>query len=313
MKRSIAVFAATLSLGLCACSVPDMPKPIAERLGTTTSVSEAWQQIRSSRQPAVQSPNLIEDKVLTVGIRTNAQAPFSYKDNSGTYEGFDVTLAAMLADELGLDLKIVEVTGPAQTLGKTCDIVMNTQASDNNDYTVVGNYAQSASAFFSKGGQEELKVNDLSSKKLGVQKSSISQEAFKNTGLSMSEFDYDSINDLIAALNSGSVDYALADAYAGAYLATEYDDIQLRATLDAPKSIGIAVSKQNKDLEVAVQNALDNLSKKNCQLDMLRKVWFGKFTGLTEDSQLKDVPAPATPAITAPVGPAADPNSQAGH
>ncbi|MEE1208566.1 MAG: transporter substrate-binding domain-containing protein, partial [Parafannyhessea umbonata] len=210
--------------------------------------------------------------------------------SSGKAYGMDVDLASALADELGLKVRFVSVDDANPGLGTTCDVLMGAVDGQVGGATVVGDYAEQASAFFHRGDTGVAKVDDLSSKSVGVQTGSVSQTALSKTGLVMSVKTYDNLNAAFDALESGGVDYVLCDAYSGAYLSARYDEVFLAGTLDAPKAQGIAVSSQNAELADAVKAAYDAVEK-NGLMGLVRRRWVAGMDALSASSQVQDVPA----------------------
>jgi polar amino acid transport system substrate-binding protein len=123
---------------------------------------------------------------------------------------------------------------------------------------------------------------------VGVQKSSTSQKALARTSLVMTQKEYSNLNEAFDALNAGSVDYVLCDAYAGAYLSTSYSGITMAGTIDVPTSAGVAVSSTNTELQTKIQTAIDDLSQ-NGVYDIIRSRWVGSMAQLTSSSQVSGI------------------------
>ena len=287
-SRAVAAGIATfVSFSLCACSVPSisgLPK------ASYPSVAEATASRSSGKTATVDDSALVSPGTLTVGVRTGAvSAPVLVETQDGSLSGLDVDLASAIADEMGLKVRFVSVATVNDSLGKTCDIVMDLSDGEASSVKVVGTYAESATAFFHKGDTGIAKVGDLSSKTVGLQDGSMSQKALESTGLVMSEKTYSNLNDAFTALEGGQIDYVLCDACSGAYLACRYDDIAFVGTLDAAKTYGIGVSSSNTQLVDAAQSAYDSLSS-NGLYDLVRSRWLGGMAQLGTQNQIQDVP-----------------------
>ena len=279
----LAASAAALTLGLSACDVPFVTQ--------TPSVEQAKVQQTESLSAKVDSSSLVEDGCLTVGLRTSrTTAPFCITGDDDAVMGMDVDVASALADQLGLKVKFVQVTSASKSLGQTCDIVMDMSDSSDGDVKVVGSYAESTTAFFRKGNDGVVKVDDLSSKVVGIQGGSVSQKALQDTGLVVQEKTFDNLNKAFDALAAGNVDYVLCDAYSGAYLSAHFNGISFCGTLDEPVVQGVAVSSSNESLQSAVSEALSAIQS-NGQVDVIRCRWVGGMTTITSDQQIKDIPA----------------------
>lgn len=291
--RAVAVAGAmSISLGLSACSIGGVEIPFTENKPTTT---QALQAKTNALTPAFDTASLIDPNYLTVGVRTSrTNVPFCYVGNNNTLGGLDVEYACALADELGLKVKFVDVTSMTKSLGTTCDIVMNVGQNEYSAATVVGSYAQSAIAFFHKGSMGTAKVSDLSSKTVGLQQDSTSQKALEATGLVMNQKTFSNLNDAFDALEEGSVDYVLCDAYSGGYLATQFNDIVFAGTLDSPSEVGIAVLSSNQTLAEAVGDALAKVQQGGVS-DLIRSEWVGSMASLSSNDQIAEIPEKAQP------------------
>lgn len=284
-RNTVAAAAALAAcVALAGCS-----GPLSAIAGPEASVGEALAAKTAALSPKVEST--ISKGVLTVGIDTqDGMVPLYVGSDSGRAYGMDVDLASALADELGLKVRFVSVDDANPGLGTTCDVLMGAVDGQVGSTTVVGDYAEQASAFFHKGDTGVAKVDDLSSKSVGVQTGSVSQTALSKTGLMMSVKTYDNLNAAFDALESGGVDYVLCDAYSGAYLSARYEEVCLAGTLDAPKAQGIAVSSQNAELADAVKAAYDAVEK-NGLMGLVRRRWVAGMDPLSASSQVQDVPA----------------------
>lgn len=284
-RNTVAAAAALAAcVALAGCS-----GPLSAIAGPEASVGEALAAKTAALSPKVDST--ISKGVLTVGIDTqDGMVPLYVGSDSGRAYGMDVDLASALADELGLKVRFVSVDDANPGLGTTCDVLMGAVDGQVGATTVVGDYAERASAFFHKGDTGVAKVDDLSSKSVGVQMGSVSQTALSKTGLMMSVKTYDNLNAAFDALESGGVDYVLCDAYSGAYLSARYEEVCLAGTLDAPKAQGIAVSSQNAELADAVKAAYDAVEK-NGLMGLVRRRWVAGMDPLSASSQVQDVPA----------------------
>lgn len=296
-----------MALGLVACSPSSLPSisGIANSLpsfsdlsnslpslGTENTTSAAIDALAQRGQATVSNEALVEDGTLTVGIRTDwVTAPLCFEQD-GSYVGLDVDLAAAMADAMGLKLKVVSIARPIDSLGKTCDVVMDMsdqEAGDTGGIQVVGFYEQAASGFYHKGATGTALVSDLSSKRVGVQGGSVSASALSATGLVMDSTAYGNLNDAFAALDKGEVDYVLCDAYSGAYLAMRHDDVAFCGTLGAATPRGIGVLTTNTALQQAVGDALATVQG-NGQGDIIRSLWVGGMPDITDVDEVQGVP-----------------------
>lgn len=286
-RRSFCSAAATsLVVLLAGCS-----NPLAQLGGTQTSVADSLAKKTAELSPKVSGT--VREGVLTVGIDPDSDSAPLFVESSGKAYGLDVDVAEALADELGLRVRFVRVSAGSAKLGSECDVVMGAAKGDVGASTVVGNYAQTASAFFHNGSTGVAKVEDLSSKTVGVQGASVSQSTLSKTGLVMSVKSYDDLNSAFAALSSGKIDYVLCDAYCGAYLQGSYPEASFAGTLDVPVERGVAVSEGNAELSQALADALKKVDG-NGVMELVRRRWVNGMKNLDSSSQVQNVPAGTT-------------------
>lgn len=290
--RSVAA-TASLSLALLLTGCDGLPGV------QTTSVPDAKAAHAASLSPKVDASALVEAGYLTVGLRTSSStAPFCITSDGSQVQGLDVELAYALGDELGLRVKFVDVSDAGSSLGQSCDVVMGMKGSDTNAAVLAGSYAESAAALFRRGSTGVAKIEDLSSKKLGLQAGSVSEKTLGNTGLVVERASYSNLNEAFADLEAGKVDYVLCDAYSGAYLAKAYDDISLAGTLDAPAAVGVGVARTNSELFSAVRSALEAIQS-NGIMDLERTRWVGSLESLGAGAQVRNIPEATTSAGSA--------------
>lgn len=275
--------AAVAALSLTACS---NPLDTVSSLMSTPTIAEALAAKQASS--TLSSPTIIEDGVLTIGIEASAGAPLVINSTSGGYEGYDIDVASALATSLGLEAKFVAVTSPTSEIGSTCDLVMSMTSNHANGLTIVGSYAESATAFFTKGEEALATTADLSGQSVGVQTNSTSEQLLKRSDLNMTESTYTNLNEAFEALNNGEVTYVLCDAFAGSYLAEVYEGIACVGTINTPSSIGIAISDSNADLQNAVSEALSTLNS-NGVVDIIRSKWINGMSVLTSSSEISGI------------------------
>lgn len=289
----VATLAAVLVVGLAGCSMPSLFS-----LTATPSVSEGLSVLSSQKTASLSTPTLREEGYLTVGISTKSTtAPLYIEDASGNISGIDVDIASALADELGLKVKFVSVDDADSAAANTVDIVMGASSGNLSASELIDAYAESAPAFFTKGSNGIVTASELANKTVGIQAGSVSESALNATTLGMSRQTFSNLNEAFEALESGSVDYVLCDAYAGAYLASSYDDIGFAGTLSAPSSYGIAVSTSNTTLKQAVEQAFETIEN-NGIYDGIRTHWVADLPSLTSTQQIVDIPTSSSTTST---------------
>ena len=289
-RAPLAATAGLLAATLAGCSIgpvslPDVDLSFAGIV--TTSVADAEAAIRSARTTTVDSAELVEAGYLTVGLLPSNTAPLLSTKADGTQSGIDVEFAYAVADQLGLDVKFVTVSA-ASAAGTQCDVVMgasSSEAASGTSVTVVGDFAENAVGVFARGS---LTAADLSGKTVGVQPGSTSERALSNANLGCVEQNFTSINESMSALAQGTIDVVVCDAYAGSYIASDYEGVAFQGTLDVPVSLGVATSSSKASLSEAVRSAVET-AQTNGQLDVIKSRWANGIGTLTSASALSGV------------------------
>lgn len=266
--------------GLAGCSIG--PVNLDDFIGTP-SVEEAREARRSELAPVIAGSALKQEGTLTVGIPATETVPLSITTADGVQSGIDIDLAHALADELGLSsVSFVPVDGVDAALAETCDIVMGVEPGDAGSATVIGGYVQSATGLFTRGDvTAPVDASSLSGASVGLQEGSVSAQLVGDFELGIVRTPFANLNDAFEALEQGSVQYVVCDAYAGAYLAAAYPDVSFAGTFDEPTLVGIAVS--GPELQTAVQSALETVETGGVG-DIARARWVGDLPTLTAES-----------------------------
>lgn len=282
--------------GLAGCSIG--PLNLDDFIGTP-SVDEAREERRAELAPVVADASLKQTGTLTVGIPDTQTAPLAIASSGGAWSGVDVSMAYALADELGISsVTFVSVNDVEGALADTCDIVMGVEPDEAGAASVVGGYAQTATGVFTRGDvTAPIDASALSGATVGIQEGSVSSATLDGFELDVVRTPATNLNEAFDALEQGSVQYVICDAYAGAYLAAAYTDISFAGVLDEPVLVGVAVSGD--ELQSAVQSALEAIET-NGVSDIARARWVGDLPTITAESVVSGlVPRSETPAADA--------------
>ncbi len=272
-------------VALAGCSVGPINVPTPSFLGTDTTYSQAAAARAAERTSSVDSSELVEAGVLTVGIKSSQSAPFSIPSTDGTRSGVDVEVAYAMAEQMGLTVKFVDVTDTTP-IGTTCDVVMGVVASEAGDRSVLGDYAEDCIALFTKSGASVTSLSQLSGKNVGVQAASASQKAVSAAAPDATYATYVNLNEAFAALDAGTVDYVCCAAYPGAYLAAGYNGISIAGVVDTPVAVGVAVDANKATLTQAVSGAIDSVQT-NGQLEVIKSRWVNGISTITTAQQIQ--------------------------
>lgn len=273
-----------LAVVLTGCSIGPLNVDL-DKWFHVKSVQEAIQEKREARQQKIPDSLLHTAGVLTVGLRTQSvTAPMIAASAGGTLQGIDVEIASALADQLGVDVKFVSVSGPVDGLQAGCDIVMDVRSGEDSTSTLISGYAESTTALFHKGSETNITADSLSGKTVGVQTGSLSERAMGQVLTGMSVQGFSNLNEAFDALENGSIDYVACDAYAGAYLAAN-KDITMVGVVDVPTTIGISVDTSNQTLATQIQKALTVIQTNGVEA-VIRNKWVGALPHLSNTNKI---------------------------
>ncbi|MCU9612399.1 transporter substrate-binding domain-containing protein [Caldibacillus lycopersici] len=219
-----------------------------------------------------------EKKILKMATSADFP-PFESYDAEGNFEGFDIELAHIIADELGYELQIEDMQfdgliGALQS-GRV-DMVLSGMSADekrkeNVDFSM--EYHRSGEMFISQPDAGIDKIDDLQGKVVGVQLGTIQEEGAdelsEQYGFEVKKVDNATI--LIQELVSGRIDVAYMDKT----VATGYIKAQGFVGFDDPTTsspgMGIAFPKGS-ELVDDVNKVLEEL-KANGKIAELEEKW----------------------------------------
>ena len=243
----------------------------------------------ADKNPVVGSSALVKDGVLRVGVNA-ASAPLAGQTSSSSrIVGIDVDAAAYMADQLGLNLEIVDVgTDPASALkDKKVDIVMGVDLSDESaGFWRSKSYLDTGVVLFAPSSENSIPTID-SKPKIAAQASS--KSSWRVTHL----FGNDSLvsaNDLKAAfetLKNQTARYVAADAVIGTYVSfsNDYDD-KIVALLQDPSGYCVGAAETNTELQNAISESLNKLVNGG-MMDVIEAKWLGKPLNLDNVTVIK--------------------------
>lgn len=227
-------------------------------------------------QAKVSAPAISEDGTLRVGMDA-ANAPFSTLVD-GKMVGIDVDIAAALADELGLKVKVVDVgANPIEALDAgTVDVVLGMDSADTSATCWLSDpYLQTAVAIFATSSGAIL-PSETSNVTIEAQESSMSaweitnqygEDALKTVANLKTVFD---------DLETGTTTYAAADAIIGSYVShTSNGSAQIVGLMQKAGGYCVGVAASNNDLKPAISDAVSALRSQGVS-DVVLSKWIGR-------------------------------------
>lgn len=280
MKLRVAICAAVAAAVLATCAIvfgfPSFAVSAASAAagGGKESVSEAISEAQAKMVPQVSASALHEEGTLVVGIKQDVQLPMSTVDDSGSFQGLDIDLAADIADHLGLKVRFVSVEDAQDGFAQGCDLVMDMAEGEEDGISVVGTYAESALAVFGRNVDGTLTADKMSGKRVAVQMGSEAQSMMSHSTPSVTVAMAINLNDCFHMLEAGEADYVVCPAYQGAYLARYIAKVSFGGTVGSIASIGIGVDAANTELASAIANA-ETAAEQDGTYALIRSKWLG--------------------------------------
>ena len=221
-------------------------------------------------------------KVLKVGSSVDF-APFEFQDEGQKeYQGFDMDLIRAIGKEMGYDVEIQNLgfDGLIPALqGKNIDaIISGMSINDERKQNVLFSdpYYQSGLTMVVRDNETAIKsFQDLKGKKVAVQIGTTSaDEVRKIDGVEIKELNTPA--DCFMELKAGGVDAVVNDRPVNDYYITKNNAQGVKALEEklTAEDYGIAIGKDNKELQQKVNDALKKL-KENGEYDKIYAKWFG--------------------------------------
>lgn len=222
--------------------------------------------------------------VFTVGFDQNFP-PMGFVDENGEFTGFDLELAAEVADRLGWELALQPIAWDAKDMElstKNIDCIWNgfTINGREDKYTWTDPYMSNNQVFVVRADSGISTFDDLAGKTVMVQVDSSAEAALNDRpdltetfGNLITAPDY---NTALMELESGAVDaVAMDDTFANYYIAIKGDNlVTLEETL-AAEDYGVGFLLGNEALRDKVQSTLEEMAADGTTAEISEK-WFGK-------------------------------------
>lgn len=256
------LLACASALALCALTAlcASGCSQLQEQLGLVTNTEPQVEQV-STLPDGV----LIQDGILTVGIN-GSNSPYGGSNSSGDVIGFDVDIAASLADQLGCKLRIVDVgaDGKSAVADGVVDVALNAKKTGTgSDLSYSSAYINDGLSLFCliKNIPDGVASADLSKEPVLVQGSSAAaltvQDALGVDAVSAAG----TMQEAFALLEQGEHTFLVADAVIGDYYARDYSDIvrvDFLSVNDVSPMYAVTAAG-NSELTAAVGEAVDSI------------------------------------------------------
>ncbi len=252
-KLATLLLAMAMVLSLAACSGGDDSDENAEMGETMAKIKE-------------------EGKIV-MGVNAT-YAPFEFHktiDGEDQIVGFDIELGQAIADELGVELEVVDMSFdgllPALSTGKV-DFLPGLSYSDERAENAAFSdpYHKSVQVVLTRTDNDSItEDSDLSGMTIGILKGSAQEKTFPTRYPNAETYSLGKIPDLIAALQSGRIDgvcldYVVASLYEKNNEDLKMSEIQYELTDEEDSGSCILVRKENnEDLIEVINTVLDRV------------------------------------------------------
>ena len=204
-----------------------------------------------------------EKKVLTMA--TNAEfPPYEYYEGDKVV-GIDAEVAALIADKLGMELKIVDVAFdsiiPGVQAGKYDMGMAGMTVTDERLEKVnfSSSYATGVQSVIVKDGGAVASLDDIAGKKIGVQTSTTGDIYASDEFGEDAVVKYDNGAAAVQGLIAGKVDCVIIDNEPAKSYVAANEGLSILDTEYAVEDYAICFAKENTELQTAVDEALKAL------------------------------------------------------
>ena len=226
----------------------------------------------------------IEEGVLMVGVEIG-YPPMEYFDEDGTTPiGFDIELAQALADEMGLELELVDTAWDGIFAGVDTDkydvIISSVSWTEERDenYNLSKTYVANAPVLVVPADSEIADITDLEGKIVAVQMETTADyliQEYIEDGLDTDLRQYEKVINTFDDLKAGRVDAVCTDSVvASYYLGDDANDYKTVWQSDEAEPICMCLKKGNDELQAQLEAALDSI-KESGQLGEIAIKYFG--------------------------------------
>lgn len=237
----------------------------------TTEANSKEAATKENNKELTKLEKIKEDGKLVIG--TSADYPpyefHNLEDGKDEIVGFDIAIAKIIAKDLGVELEIKDMGFdgllPALKADKVDIIIAGMTPTEDRkksvDFSKVY-YTAVQKALVSTENKDVLKsVEDLTGKKIGVQRATIQEEIAKEQIKDAEIKALTSIADLVMQLKSNKIDAVIAEGPVSGAYAKNIEGIEIANIKFETEDSGsaVAINKGNEDLVEAINSTLDRL------------------------------------------------------
>jgi len=219
----------------------------------------------------------------TLTVCTDAPYPPMEIEVEGEYTGFDIELIRAIADDLGLELVVVNsgfdgiTSGLAMEAGE-CDIAASsiTITPDREENIDFGDpYFVADQSLLTKKDSGLTSLSDFADgRNLGVQSGTTGEIYANEHDPGATIVSFENPGDLFTALDAGAIDGILQDIVPNAAQALDDDTIAVVETYPTAEEYGFATKEEGKEALLAAVNESLQKMRDNGTYDRIYDEWF---------------------------------------
>jgi polar amino acid transport system substrate-binding protein len=208
----------------------------------------------------------IEDRGYFIVGLDDTFAPMGFRNTEGELVGFDVDLAKEVSSRLGVEVRFQPIDWDAKVLelnSGTIDMIWNGLTITESrllEMSFSNAYIKNTQMILTLKDSGINLINDLVSKKVGVQISSASEEAVLANQVSDDFTElvkYDTFNLALLDLQNGLIDAVVIDEIMGRYIISQSDDIYQVATENfGEEEYGVGFRLDSTDIRDKINSVL---------------------------------------------------------
>lgn len=231
---------------------------------------------------ALTDVSLVFGGALTV-CTDSPYPPFVY-EQKGKLVGFDVDLGKAVADELGVDLDVIDVSFDDITSGTSlntdvCDVAISAMTITGERARVLdfsSPYFDAKQALITPRGSGLDQIEELAGQRVGVQKDTTGETYLSDYAPETTQvIPYDDAAGLQEALDAGQLDAAMLDNTVSGQFVSDNPQLKLSREFDTGEQYGMAVKKDgNVPLLRTINSTLAEL-RDNGAYDEIFAKYFG--------------------------------------
>ncbi|NLS09000.1 amino acid ABC transporter substrate-binding protein [Nesterenkonia sp. MY13] len=206
--------------------------------------------------------------------------PFEYYDTDGNVVGYDIDIAAAIADALDLDLEIIESSWEGLESGialesQDCDLVisgMTITEERAGNMLFSDPYLDDNLGLLAAAEAGITSLDDLEGASVGVQNGTTGHTyAEEELGLDVQQYEDSGL--LLQGLEAGQVEALIGNISIIGYQAGDDDAFEFVEEIDTGEQLGIAAQQDNQELIDAVNEVLAALESEGL-LEEIQQNWF---------------------------------------